>query len=533
VTRQRNRTILQELATLFNVGVTAKLTDGQLLERFGTRRDEAGELAFAAIVERHGPMVFRTCRNLLRNHADAQDAFQATFLILVRCGGALWVRDSLGPWLHRVACRVAMRAKIASVRRLSVEQRSSTKAPQFSEDARSDDLAGIVQEELDRLPDRYRIPIVLCDLEGRTYEEAARHVGCPVGSVKSRLARGREQLRGRLSRRGIAPVASLVAALASSEATAAIIPQIMWDPVLQTARRFVSIGIPCAGASPDAFIILANGVYRSMILTRWKWGTVLTLATAFLCVGIGRAVVKAAHFSMFSNERAQGTPGPAAAEAPRAAKTDSEERTTPPFDEVRIVGNMRVFVTPGREYHVSAVGDPETLQFFRTRMGPVSTSEHRWLELILPERGKPVTNAGAAPPQLDVRVTTPQLLVLSVQGTASVQIHGLRNKSLELMLSDSSALVASGQSNSLKAWIRGAAILDASQLDVEEAAVVASGTSRSVFNPRNALRLIGSEEALVEYLGMPKRLDTMTSDQSRLMPRRSPSTATTKESQVR
>src|SRR5262249_12014465 len=122
VMRERGRAVRGRIRALFDDGVTAGLTDGQILERFATRRGEAAELAFGALVERHGPMVLRTCRGILRDEHDASDAFQATFLVLVLKGGSLWVKDSLGPWLHRVACRVAVRAKVAAIRRGEAER---------------------------------------------------------------------------------------------------------------------------------------------------------------------------------------------------------------------------------------------------------------------------------------------------------------------------------------------------------------------------------------------------------------------------
>ena len=118
-------TIRRQLKTLFNLGTIGELTDGQLLERFATRGGEAAELAFAALVERHGPMVLRVCRNALRDSNDVQDAFQATFLVLVQKARSLWVRDSLGPWLHRVAHRVATRARYSGMRRQQHERQAA------------------------------------------------------------------------------------------------------------------------------------------------------------------------------------------------------------------------------------------------------------------------------------------------------------------------------------------------------------------------------------------------------------------------
>ena len=135
---------------------------------------------------------------------DVEDAFQATFLILVKKARSLWVADSLGPWLHRVAHRVATRARSSAARRHEHERRAAAARAAWCEDRRDwEDLVALLHEEIDRLPERYRVPVVLCDLQGLTHEKAARHLGWPVGTVKSRLARARELLRGRLSRRGL------------------------------------------------------------------------------------------------------------------------------------------------------------------------------------------------------------------------------------------------------------------------------------------------------------------------------------------
>src|SRR5262249_53456700 len=159
-------------------GALAGLTDGQLLERFATGRGDAAERAFAALVERHGPTVLRACRGILGDDHEAMDAFQATFLVLARKGRSLWVRDSLGPGLPGVAGRAAGRARAEAGRRRALERGWAEAASGRAGGDDRDDLAAAVHEEVDRLPDRYRVPILLCDLEGRSCEEAARHLGC-------------------------------------------------------------------------------------------------------------------------------------------------------------------------------------------------------------------------------------------------------------------------------------------------------------------------------------------------------------------
>ena len=194
----------QQLRTVFNLGSIGDLTDGQLLERFATRGGEAAELAFAALVERHGPMVLRVCRHALVEVHDAEDAFQATFLILVKQARSLWVQDSLGPWLHRVAHRVAVRARSSAARVREHERCAAEARPDLLKETRDwDEVVQHLHEEIDRLPERYRVPVVLCDLEGLTHEKAARHLGWPVGTLKTRLARARELLRSRLCGRGL------------------------------------------------------------------------------------------------------------------------------------------------------------------------------------------------------------------------------------------------------------------------------------------------------------------------------------------
>jgi RNA polymerase sigma factor (sigma-70 family) len=272
----------RQLQTLFNLGVIGELTDGQLLERFATRSGEVGELAFAALVERHGPMVLRVCRNLLRDPNDVQDAFQATFLVLVQKSRSLWVRDSLGPWLHRVAHRVATRAGKSAARRREHERRAAAlRHTMVSEGTEREDISAILHHEVDRLPERYRVPVVLCDLQGLTHEKAARHLGWPVGTVKSRLARARELLRGRLSRRGLGPPGEMLIAErglgGASRALEDTVPGVLIESTLRTAARFAA-GKALAVRSESASVaLLIEEVLKTMFLTKLKLASLAML----------------------------------------------------------------------------------------------------------------------------------------------------------------------------------------------------------------------------------------------------------------
>ena len=181
---------LRQVAGLFHEGTLTGLSDRQILERFVDGRDET---AFETLLGRHGPMVFNVCRQLLRDPHDVEDAFQAVFLVLVRKASGIRVEGSLGPWLYKVAHRVAARAR-ANRRRMGA--REIVAAKYFAESPADDGLdrledAGVIQEELGRLPERLRAPLVLCYLQGMTHEQAADQLGCPVGTVRSRLSRGR------------------------------------------------------------------------------------------------------------------------------------------------------------------------------------------------------------------------------------------------------------------------------------------------------------------------------------------------------
>ena len=265
---ERGGTARKDLRTLFSVGTVAGLTDGQLLERFADRGGEASELAFSTLVERHGPMVFRACLGVVGDEHEAQDAFQASFLVLARKARTLWVRDSLGPWLHRVACRVALRARLRQDRRKAIERRLAEASNGLEGSPTPDDRGRVVHEEVDRLPDRYRIPVVLCDLEGRTYEEAARHLGCPIGTVKSRLARGRERLREPLTRRGLAPSIGIL------EAGPIRVPATLADETTRLIARFTT-GKPV----PGSVATLMKGGWEIMSKFRLVAGVGIVLGT--------------------------------------------------------------------------------------------------------------------------------------------------------------------------------------------------------------------------------------------------------------
>jgi RNA polymerase sigma factor (sigma-70 family) len=210
--------------TLDRLQNAEELTDGQLLERFVSERDEG---AFEALLRRHGPMVLRVCRRLLHDPNDAEEAFQATFIVLVRKAAAIGRRDLVGGWLHGVASRIALKARSQASQRRSQEQpvESLTLETLAHEDPAGNpgwnDLRPVLDEELGRLPEKYRTPMVLCYLEGKTNTEAAQQLGWARWTTATRLARGRALLKRRLTRRGLELSGVALAALLTHEAVAA------------------------------------------------------------------------------------------------------------------------------------------------------------------------------------------------------------------------------------------------------------------------------------------------------------------------
>ncbi|HWE40574.1 MAG TPA: sigma-70 family RNA polymerase sigma factor [Isosphaeraceae bacterium] len=314
--------VLRQVERLFGDGTVAGLSEGQLLERFLARGDEA---AFAAIVARHGPMVLAVCRRVLNDAADAEDAFQATFLVLVRRGRAIRNRESLASWLHGVAHRVAARARLDAARRRRIEVRGAMDPSQSVAAAVPDDLAPAIHEELAALPEKYRAPVVLCYLEGLSHDEAARALGWPIGTVKGRLARARERLRGRLERRGIAAAGgALVAAISARGATSAVVPHELAEETIRAATLVAAGKAAAIGAFSARVATLAEGVIKAMILAQWKG----ILPVALVAAGVVATGVVAHAYQASGRPERRNNPV-AGAKASDTEPAAADEKTGP------------------------------------------------------------------------------------------------------------------------------------------------------------------------------------------------------------
>lgn len=269
--------ILRQLRRLALTNGAGDVPDEQLLRSYLNSGDEA---AFAALVQRHGPMVLGVCHRVLRNRHDAEDAFQATFLVLVRKAHAVARPEQLGNWLYGVAFWTARNARTARARRQAAERRLRTR-PQTQECSVENDWHLVLDRTLNGLPDRYRVPLVLCALEGRSRHEVARQLGWSEGTLSSRLARGRVLLRRRLTREGVVlSTAGLTTMLFTQTALAVPVT------LLHAAAR---VGVPAGpGLIPTTVLTLSQGVLHAMFLAKLKLATVwLTLAAI---LGTGAAV---------------------------------------------------------------------------------------------------------------------------------------------------------------------------------------------------------------------------------------------------
>jgi RNA polymerase sigma factor (sigma-70 family) len=270
-----------------SLGDGGTLTDGQLLESFLASREQA---AFEALLRRHGRMVLGVCRRILKNAHDAEDAFQVTFLVLIRKATSLLSRHTVGDWLYGVAYHTALKARAAILRRKTLERRGSEMAAEGPPtDELWQELRPLLDRELSLLPEKYRKPVVLCDLEGKTRQEAAQQLGWPEGTVHGRLARARVLLARRLSRHGLALSGGSLALLLPENAASAGVPSALAASTAKAAGLLVA-GESLAACAVSAQVAgLTDGVLHSMAAAKLlKVGAVVLV---FAVVGSATAVL--------------------------------------------------------------------------------------------------------------------------------------------------------------------------------------------------------------------------------------------------
>jgi len=271
--------LLRDVRRLFESGTAVGVSDALLLQRFTEHRDEA---AFEALVIRHAPMILGVCRQMLRDSQEVEDAFQATLLILIRKAHTIRIDDSLAPWFYKVVYRVATRSRANATRRARIVPLELDPSVSSVDETDRRELLAIVHEELNRLPERFRTPVVLCHLEGLSHEQAAIQLQCPVGTIRSRLSRARDRLKRHLERRGLDGSACMAIAQPLAKPLTLVVRPSLIKAALSAATRshassFVSVSV----------VELSEGVLGAMMMTKLKTAAVAVFSSCVLATGVG------------------------------------------------------------------------------------------------------------------------------------------------------------------------------------------------------------------------------------------------------
>ena len=325
--------VIQQLRTALGRD-GAEMTDGELLSLFLNSGDNA---ALAVLVRRHAPMVWGVCRRLLRSHHDAEDAFQATFFVLVRKAASVKPREAIGNWLYGVAHQTAVRVRTMAAKRSGRERQVADLPEMIVEKTSNNDLFLLLDQELSCLPDKYRVLIVLCDLESQTRKEVARRLGIPEGTVAGRLARARAMLAKRLARHGLAVSGGALGAALPQVAASASAPATLVASTIKDAS-LVAAGQVAAAAISPTLAALTEGVMKAMLLNKLKTVTALLMMSMV-------TVISAMLVWGQTEDKGKGVEKPAA----KAEKQEpqAQEKKDPPKNFTNRIGMKFVWIKPG------------------------------------------------------------------------------------------------------------------------------------------------------------------------------------------
>ncbi len=303
-------------------------TDSRMLDLYVRQKDDA---ALAALIVRHGPMVWGVCHRILRNHHDAEDAFQATFLVLVRKAATIRQKELVANWLYGVARQTAIRAKVAAFKRAMRERQVTQMLERESVQPKFQvDLELLLDQELNRLPQKYRVLIILRDLEGRTHKELAQQLGRPEGTVAGQLARARAMLAKRLSRRGLVVSGSTLGATLSAQVGPASTPAKVVSSTIQAATLFAAGQAAAPNMISAKVVALTEGVIKAMLLTKLK----IASGAVLVAVAIASIGASVASPSMGQTEEQRGGQGKAKEEAKEKESIGEDRKATMPSLEV-------------------------------------------------------------------------------------------------------------------------------------------------------------------------------------------------------
>jgi RNA polymerase sigma factor (sigma-70 family) len=335
--------VIDHLRKAVLAGGETQLTDGQLLECFVNHRDEA---AVAALVRRHGPMVWGVCRRILHSHQDAEDAFQATFLVLVRKAASIIPREMAANWLYGVAHQTARKARATTAKR-QAQEKQVNEMPEPAAGTEPDlwrDLQPLLDQELSRLPDKYRLAIVLCDLEGKTRKEAARQLKIPEGTLSSRLTTARTMLAKRLARHGLAVSGGALAAVLVQNAASAGLPTSVVSNTIKATSLLAAGQAATTGVISAKVAALTEGMLKTMLLAKLKMMTAMLLALSL--VTLTSALLAWGQTADKSDSAEKPAPKPEKPVAKQVANQKESEiasKTLPTLRLVRILAKGKTF----------------------------------------------------------------------------------------------------------------------------------------------------------------------------------------------
>jgi RNA polymerase sigma factor (sigma-70 family) len=404
-------------------------TDGQLLHRFIDTRDE---LAFEALVRRHGPMVLGVCRRLLGHAHDAEDAFQATFLVLALKAATVVPREAVGNWLYGVAYHTALKAQAAALKRRTREKQVTVMPePQEAQEEFRQELLPLLDRELSRLPEKYRVPVVLCDLEGRSRREVASQLKIPEGTLSSRLTTARHMLARRLRQRGVALASGALTAVLSMNATAASVPSTLVVSTVQAATLFTAGGTAAVSSAYAA--TLAKGVMKSMFLSKFKLVTVLVLTVIGLTTlaagpgfhALGAWETEAEQAYTYQREetgieaRAAEDGDPDRQRIEGSGKAITKEMNLSDFTAVEVSSTFRVEITRADTFRTAITADDNMFPFIKV------DKEGSTLRISLDTKHKFISAK-----TLKATITMPALERVTVGGASRVTFKGFKGTKL-------------------------------------------------------------------------------------------------------
>lgn len=448
--------LMQYLRRVARGGDGAELSDGQLLDCFLVRHDDS---AFAALMQRHGPMVWCVCRRLLASQHDCEDAFQATFLVLARKAASIQPREHVGNWLYGVAYRTALRAKMLNAKRLQKEKEAAKSVEASDADAADWlELLPYLDRELNRLPDKYRLPIVLCDLQGRSRKEVACRLAIPEGTLSSRLATGRKRLAERMRQHGLFLAGGALAGLLAQQAASNAAPAGLMVATIRAAMLMES-GRVLAGVVSTTVAFLMESTVKSMLLNKLRSIALLLLAVAILTTGAGLPIYRIwAKAPAESMQEAADDEKTIDKNSPKEKK-DGERRDirgsgkivtkeikAADFTTVAVGSVFSATITQGDAFRVTITADDNLFPYIKAEK---KDSEFR---VSLDGKDKSFHNT-----TLKATITMPRISGLKVSGASQTAIKGFKNlKSFRAEISGASKLKGDIEANEVRLQVHGA-----------------------------------------------------------------------------